>query len=228
MQKILMMTEDEHTLAQLYRILEREVRYQLTGVKGHAGVRREMNERIYHLGVLVFATLDEKDMEFIAEVKYANFTFPILVISEKMTQDQADRLNGYTDVHMIVGKMNDKNVLGLVRKMLVAKRVPKQIFKRFSTNQITELEALSSGDNVLSSMYNLSKGGAYCEFESSHDIGVGDVVRVKVSLTDANRTHVVNARVVWTTQRGRFSGRFGCGLKFVNAQDTYKALLSRA
>src|SRR5690606_34559234 len=109
-----------------------------------------------------------------------------------------------------------------------SRRVPKQLYPRFNTNQIAEIETLEDGGNLLTSMYNLSKGGAYCEFDSPTPVTVGDMVRVRIHLDEKNSDYAINAKVIWTTAKGRFSGRFGCGMKFVSSRDIYKTLLSKA
>src|SRR5690606_24744522 len=122
-----------------------------------------------------------------------------------------DRLHYMPDVHLLAEPYYEKNLIGIVRKLLISKRVPKQMYRRFNTNQIAEVEELSSGASVLTSMYNLSKGGAYCEFEAADSLSVGDYIRMKVAIPDTNSEYTFNAKVVWTTPKGRFSGRFGCG-----------------
>jgi hypothetical protein len=75
---------------------------------------------------------------------------------------------------------DDKELIGLVRKLLMTKQIPQQLYKRFRTNQLASIENLADGSRLDSNMYNLSKGGVYCEFSAEPRFAVGDVVRMKV------------------------------------------------
>jgi Tfp pilus assembly protein PilZ len=110
---------------------------------------------------------------------------------------------------------------------MVARRVPRQVHPRYNTNVLAQIESMVTGNPLLTSMYNLSKGGAYCEFDSDETFTVGDLVKLKVNLEDTKSDYDLSAKVIWTVKKGRFSGRFGCGFKFVSTQDAYHSLISK-
>ena len=101
--------------------------------------------------------------------------------------------------------------------LLITKNIPQQVHPRFITNQKAVIESAYSGDAVTSSMFNLSKGGAYCEFEADESFRIGDVLRIKIQLNDMNLERVMNAKLVWKTRRGSYSGKPGIGVKFISA-----------
>ena len=55
----------------------------------------------------------------------------------------------------------------------------------------------------------------------------GDLLRIKIKLNDVERAHTLNARVVWTTEKGSFSGRSGIGMKFVKPEDIHRFLMDK-
>jgi Tfp pilus assembly protein PilZ len=187
-----------------------------------------LNSKIFNLALFDCLEFGEAEFETIQQLKRAHSTFPVLIVASNIDKHFGEQLSFLADVHMLLKPITEKSLIGLIRKLLVAHRVPKQVYQRFNTNQIAQMEALSNGDNILSSMYNLSKGGAYCEYEGQDPISVGDLLRLKVVLDETQKEYTFNAKVVWTTTKGRFTGRFGCGFKFVSAKDTYRSMLSRA
>jgi hypothetical protein len=121
-----------------------------------------------------------------------------------------------------------KALRGITQKLVVTRAVPQQMHRRFRTQQTAILEAFASGESLATEFYNLSVGGAYLEFSDSKPrLGVGDLVRFRVNLSDVEREHSVNARVIWTTRKGVHHGGFGCGVRFIKGGDIYRQLIDR-
>jgi len=227
MQKILVISDSLESSADVRTIIERDLPYPVYASFDQEGTQAQLESKVFNLAVFDQNIMDDKALEYISWLKHSSYSFPIVVITNKIKPDLNHKLSLLHDVHVLVRPTGDKNIVGLIRKLLVARRVPKQLYRRFNTNQIAELEALTTGDSLFTSMYNLSKGGAYCEFDECQTLTIGDMIRMKVFLNDTNSEYTFNAKVVWTTPKGRFSGRFGCGFKFVSAKDTYRSLLSK-
>jgi DNA-binding NarL/FixJ family response regulator len=228
MQKVLIISQSPETSAEIQAMIERHLPYQVFTACEKESVQAQLESKVFNITIVDHPIVDEEALEQIDWLKHTSYTFPILLITNKVMPHLQAKLNLLHDIHILARPVTEKSVAGLVRKLMMARRVPKQLYRRFNTNQIAEMEALASGDSLLTSMYNLSKGGAYCEFEGASPLTIGDMIRLKVFITDTNSEYTFNAKVVWTTVKGRFSGRFGCGFKFVSSKDAYRSLLSKS
>ena len=171
--------------------------------------------------------LSDEGYEHLKELTDEGHVFPIILITEKKQLPDTYNAFDMPHLHVVQEPVEEKTLFGLARKLVVSKNIPQQKFRRFRTNQVAEVEAIMEGDSLSGNMYNLSKGGAYCEFDGPRVFAVGDLVRMKINLADMKSERLMNAKVVWTTVKGRTSGRPGVGMQFVNAQDTYKYLIDR-
>ncbi len=228
MQKILVFGSRQDGAPEVRQMIERELPYQIFEASNEDDLKAQIEQLVFSAVVVVKSNLENDDLFLIDRLRNAHYSFSIVVITDTSSSETVQKVKYMSDVHTLVRPVTNRNVVGLVRKLLVAKRVPKQVFRRFNKNQIAQIESLDDGDNLLTSMYNLSKGGAYCEFESNSLLAVGDVVRLKIFLSDTNSEYTFNAKVIWTTATGRFSGRFGCGFRFIAAKDIHRSLLSKS
>lgn len=228
MQKVLLVSGSPQKTSHVGKIIETQLPFQVFSAFDPGTIQSHVSTRVFNLAVFDFETVNENTIQIVNWLREMDCSFPILLVSKKVKPEIAGQLSMLADIHVLTEPLTDKAIVGLVRKLLIVKKVPKQLYRRFDTNQIAEMEALNSGDSMLTSMYNLSKGGAYCEFDSPTPLSVGDMLRLKVFINDTNSEYTFNAKVVWTTAKGRFTGRFGCGFKFVSSKDTYKSLLSKS
>jgi len=53
------------------------------------------------------------------------------------------------------------------------------------------------------------------------------MVRLNVSLRDVHKKYDLDAKVVWTTKKGKLSGGKGIGVEFMKGSDVYRNLLSK-
>ncbi len=227
MHKILIYTEDFELSEKMDSLLTRSLNNPLFMAMNSQTLATELDSKVFSLGILREYEFTERTEKALTQIRRHGYSFPLLIATEKLTPTWVHFLQGLQDVHILVAPFNDKALVGLARKLLLARRVPKQIFRRFNTNQLAELESLSSGNSVLTCMYNLSQGGGYVEFDSADPITVGDLLKIRVALEQTEKQYALNAKVIWTTPKGRFSGRFGCGFKFVTNQDAYRSLISK-
>lgn len=228
MQKILLYGDTPENTARIRVAIENQLLYQVCEVYYKASLESQLSSKNFNLVLVECKELDEEALAVIDKLKSLAQALPVLVLTDRVLPQLRGRLNMLLDIHLLIRPVLDKNVVGLVRKLLSSRRVPKQNYRRFNTNQIAHMEALTSGESLMTNMYNLSKGGAYCEFDGRTPLGVGDLYRFKVFLDDTQSEYTFNAKVIWTIGRGRFSGRIGCGLKFVSSKDIYRSMASKA
>lgn len=226
MQRLIIYAENTSLAAQTQTLIQRDLTNPVSVALDHVDLNRQLERRIYHLAVFNFTYVGDRELQIINSLKAQAQNMPSVVVVDRIRSSSYDRIIRMPDVHLLISPNDDKSITALVRKLLVSKKVPKQIYQRFNTNQIAELENLKSGNQLFSSMYNLSKGGAYCEVESSANLKVGDVVRLKVSI-EKHRQHHLNAKIVWASDQTRVNGRSGFGLKFINAHDIHRIMASQ-
>ncbi len=121
----------------------------------------------------------------------------------------------------------DKNLVGLVKKLLIMRSLPQQRYKRYLTREKAQLETYLSGKAWSTNLYNLSEGGAYCEFESKPQLETGDLVRLKIHLDNVEKQHSINAKVVWTAKKGHINGAPAVGMMFVKSSEIYQHLMEK-
>lgn len=227
MQKVLIITSGPDRYEKLRSMIEGDLRFQIHAAFDRQEIRSQLESKVFNLAIIDGEIVDSRTLDTCNILRELDFGFSIIMIGKRVEHDVFIRIYASNDLHLLI-QPTEKALAGLVRKLMSSRRVPKQLYPRFNTNQIAEIETLQDGENLLTSMYNLSKGGAYCEFDSPMPVTIGDMIRVRVQLADINSEYALNAKVVWTTAKGRFSGRFGCGFKFISTQDTYRTLLSKA
>ncbi len=227
MQKILVICDSFDSLERTKNTFEGQLPVAVFGAFDLGGVQSQLISRTFNIAVIDQAVTDDASIEIVEYLKKSGTSFPVLIITDKIQVDHNRKFSMLNDIHILLRPVTEKNIVGLARKLIQARQVPKQNYRRFNTNQIAQVEALSSGDSLLTSMYNLSKGGAYCEFDTQTPVAIGELFRMKVFLTDTNSEYTFSAKVVWTTPKGRFSGRYGCGFKFISPKDVYRSQLSK-
>jgi response regulator RpfG family c-di-GMP phosphodiesterase len=228
MQKLLFYSTSNEGLGFYLDSIERKLAVQSTVVKNENAVKLRLEEKVFHLFILDVNTVNEATVSLVHDIRDRGFNVPVLIVANSATQDQFVDLLNMSQVHVLLRPFHEKGIIGIVRKLLISKAVPKQAFRRFNTNQIAQIERLTSGNEMLSNMYNLSRGGAYCEFDANEVLVVGDIIKMKVALNDLKAEHTFSAKVIWTTRKGKFSGRFGCGVRFVNSNDIHRLLLAKS
>lgn len=181
--------------------------------------------------LLIFDTnsFNKRVQKFVRDIRLWGLSTSVLVTCEDVTS--AAQLNSYVKddaVHFIEYNYEPKKMAGIVKKLLQTRRLPQQVFPRYHTNQLANIEVLTGGFSIDSSMYNLSKGGAYFELEDVEEpCRVGDFLKFSIDLDETDTQHSINAKVVWATKRGRYSGRYGVGVKFVSSHEIYKHLVEK-
>lgn len=116
------------------------------------------------------------------------------------------------------------NLKTLLIKTSAAINVPGQKFPRYEANFPIELSSLSSSQHMGAKMINLSYGGVQCTYPETTGFKQGDYVRLNVRLNDINKSHTLNAKIVWIDENNQAPKKMG--LAFVSHQDMYSEMLN--
>ena len=93
--------------------------------------------------------------------------------------------------------------------------------KRFFTKELAQIEVYGRMGKVFCKMANLSQSGAFFEIINSNYMPrSGDLVRVTVLLRQINKTHILDAEIVWC--KG-----LGLGLNFLRKDQLMEKLAGR-
>lgn len=92
---------------------------------------------------------------------------------------------------------------------------------RYTTKEMAQIEVYGRMGKVFCKMANLSQSGAFLEIINSNYMPrKGDLVRITILLRQINKTHVVDAEIVWS--RG-----LGLGISFLKKTDLVERLSGR-
>ncbi len=167
------------------------------------------------------------DIQFLRELRGVGFSVPMLILSQPEQLEPFREQIEKHKMHLLEKPFTENGLCGITRKIVVQRSLHQQQFRRFDTVQEAEIEDLSLGTTFTSKMFNLSKGGAYFEFkEKPAGMGIGDLVRLQLDMKNG-RTYSLNARVIWVTRKGMYSGGPGVGMKFVKSSDIYRQLMEK-
>jgi Tfp pilus assembly protein PilZ len=158
------------------------------------------------------------DLEFARGLRRQGFARSIILINRQIG-DLATSLTEDRGICLLEQPFDMKALKGLTTKILGNRPVPQQVFRRYDVDLPTTLETFISGDKFSSQMFNLSRGGAYLEVGQRPDVRVGDLLRLRVWLSEFERERTLSGRVVWLTGKGHAAGGYGLGLKFMKSGD---------
>ncbi len=85
--------------------------------------------------------------------------------------------------------------------------------RRFLTQELAQIEVFGKEGKVLTKMANVSITGAFFEIINSNIMPkTDDLVRIIINLRAVNKTHVIDAQIVWA--KG-----LGLGVQFLNRDE---------
>ncbi|MEK7356673.1 MAG: PilZ domain-containing protein, partial [Bdellovibrionota bacterium] len=163
--------------------------------------------------VFNFQEWTNKEAVHLEDLKKVGYRGPILVIAKSDVSKAVRAAKATPNLVFLEKPFEMKDLLGIIRKMLLARAVLQRVHRRFATSQDAEVSFLTTGGTMSSRVRNLSKGGAYLEFLQPAPIKVGELVSVKLELKDVNRTYSMQAKIVWTSRTN--SRGAGVGIEFV-------------
>lgn len=148
------------------------------------------------LVVLDLETWVPSDEMALNELRGGGYAGPVIVLTKRLNEAASasyleervifyDRSNGIDEL-LGIGKRLIQGALNHPRK-----------YPRHFTNERAELRIDGQAATFSCKLRNLSKGGALLEVERSFAIRIGDVVALRIHLTQLNRVYNVRARVAW-------------------------------
>lgn len=155
----------------------------------------------------------------------AGYTGPVMVVAKVMADTALRQLRSNQAVVFLEKPFETKDLIGIMRKMLLARAVAQRIHRRFNTDEMAEIVPFGQSNVYSSRVCNMSKGGAYLEFFRSAPIRKGDMVRLKVELKEVNRVYTVPAKVVWTGRTSDAGSNFTAGVMFIGAPNVTKNVI---
>ncbi|MCB0407796.1 MAG: PilZ domain-containing protein [Bdellovibrionales bacterium] len=227
MQKILLQCRSLDEANQLKNFYESRLPYAADVSFGFNDSEAILTSFPIHLFVWDTQNYHMEQASWIKELRGMGFIYPILVLSENIDMKAMKGSVANDKIHFLERPFEYKALKGITLKLMQSRNLPQQMFKRFKTNQPLSIESYSTGEQMESSMFNLSVGGAYFEAEKKPSASIGDLVKLQVNLNDVDKSHMMNARIVWTTRKGAYSGGYGVGVKFVRNEEIYKQLLEK-
>jgi hypothetical protein len=92
---------------------------------------------------------------------------------------------------------------------------------RYKTKEMAQIEVYGRMGKIFCKMSNLSQSGAFLEIINSNFLPKsGDLVRMTILLKQLNKTHIIDAEIIWS--RG-----LGLGLSFLKKPDLVEKLSTR-
>ena len=211
----------------LKNYIETELPYEVVLSQDPKDIEQLIKTKNIHLALMQTGNLAKQDIAYAQSLRRLGYAFPMLMITDTVGDANIEELHEKHKIYFLERPFELRTLKGLARKLMVTRAVPQQVFRRYRTDLMATLETFISGEKYETQMFNLSKGGAYFEFTKKPVMAVGDLLRLRVHLSDVEREHHVHGRVVWTTHRGQVAGGYGLGVKFMKSTDIYRRLLEQ-
>lgn len=226
MQKLLLQCSSLEDAPQLKSYLESRLPFEVLLSFGKYETENIITRKAVQLFIYDTAEFDTEEANFLSEIRNLGYIYPMLVLAKNLVGREVELMSKFK-AHFLEKPLDFKALRGVTRKLMTQKSIASQKFKRFKTLQEAQVETYLSAESLSSKMFNLSKGGVYCEFSTRPSLSVGDIVKIQVPLKDLSRSHQFNAKVVWTTRKGSYSGGFGAGFEFVKSKDVYRHVMEK-
>lgn len=167
---------------------------------------------------------NQTELKNVHELRSAGYIGPILVIAKVKDKEALRALQVMQGAVFLEKPFITRDLVGIVRKMLMERSVAQRIHRRFETEEPAEVQICGSNDRFSSWMFNLSKGGAYLEFMAPAPLRAGDMVRMTVEIPQTRKVYTLPARIVWTHRNGTRGGS-AAGVEFVGIPDIKKTMV---
>lgn len=162
-----------------------------------------------------------KEATFLKELRSHGYANPVLITAKSDTSTTLRELRATPGITFLPKPFETKELIGLVRKMLLARQISQQVHRRYLTAQDAEIEM--GGVKLVTRLRNLSKGGAYLEFLTPLTMTIGEYVSVKLELKDLKRTYTFPAKVVWANKHGNRG--LGIGVEFTGRGEIFRSTI---
>jgi hypothetical protein len=214
MQNVLLFSENKVWVQQSSEYLHDNLPYAFTGVKESDEIYDVLSR--VKVDLIVYRDLDGVHfaLDLIKSLRINGYRNSILFVTSKIKDKNFFKMAEDLKIYVLQSPYEEKNLEGLIKKLMYSRSVPQQYHQRYETIQNAELEYIYTGENMNSTIRNLSVGGAYIEVGADRVLNIGDQVKIKIDLKDVNKEHNLSAKVVWMKRTGATDGRYGVGLKF--------------
>lgn len=225
MQRLLLEFSNLEDARLVKKDFEKELPFEVTAALNSRETNKILSNKSVQLIVYQTKEFGDTQVDRIHELRRGGYSYPILVILDR-ANSMAERFSTEEARVVFMEKPFDLRTLrGLTRKLMTSRKVSRQQFRRYRTNQKVSIETFISGENVETRMFNLSMGGAYFEVGKKPGLGVGELLRLKFQLDQVEKEHQIHGRIIWTTPKGHSGGGYGIGVKFIKHEDIYRHLL---
>jgi len=151
------------------------------------------------------------DEASIIKLRDYGYVGSIIVLGQRAVGAGFPHTRFFEKVVFVDKPYDDNDVIGIVRRMLLAPLIAGRKYPRHETNETAELHFEAAQLTGVCKVKNMSKGGAFIEFGKSVDVRIGDMVTLKIKLGQLKREYAIRARVAWINPRGGF------GVEFTNS-----------
>ncbi len=179
------------------------------------------------LCVFNFDLFTKEKIKLATDLRTLGYDFPVLVLSRIIAADAYELIRDMKSTILLEKPFEQKDLIGISEKLIKGTSVSQRIQRRFYTNQKAYISAFGGSDRLDAKVFNLSRSGAYLEHKGTGTLAKGELVQVNVQLNEVYREYNVNARVVWSSQRGVWGTGRALGVEFVKTQDIYRDLLNK-
>ncbi|MGE3681603.1 MAG: PilZ domain-containing protein [Bdellovibrionales bacterium] len=227
MHRVLLSCESIDDSRYIKGYIETELPYEVVLAVEPKEIEAAVRARNIHLMILQTGHNAKDDIAYSLQLRRMGFNYPLLLITDSVGETNIEEVNERHRVYFLERPFELKALKGLARKLMVSRSVPQQVFRRYRTNLSATIETFISGEKYQTHMFNLSRGGAYFELTKKPTVSVGDLLRLKINLSDMDREHQVHGRIVWQTHKGHAAGGYGLGIRFMKSTDIYRSLLDK-
>ncbi len=227
MQRVLLSCKSINDARFLKNYIETELPYEVLMSFDQKDIEQSVKNKNIHLLLMQTGNLAAQDIAYAKQLRKLGYNYPMLMITDTIGNTNIEELHQKHKIYFLERPFELNTLKGLARKLMVTRTVPQQVFRRYRTNLMATLETFVSGEKYETHMFNLSRGGAYFELGQRPLVSTGDLMRLKVHLSDVEREHHIHGRVMWTTHKGHAAGGYGIGIKFMKSTDIYRRLLEK-
>lgn len=177
--------------------------------------------------MLETAVIDRNIVTFVQEIRKAQFNHPIIILGENIQGESKKFIGSKSDgiLHLINVPFTESELLSLCKKLLINPSLGAQKFTRYKTDFLLDVEGLHTGELQTSRMINLSKGGAYCEFETAPKFDIGEFLKLTIPADGEFLERTMNGKIVWIKKKSLSNPKPGLGVRFVGMTEFYQSLL---
>lgn len=178
------------------------------------------------LMIMNLQNFTKSKIQLASDLRGLGYNFPVLVLAHIIATDTYQIIRDIPNTILLEKPYEVKDLTGISEKLIEGRNVQQRIFRRFYTNETAELELFKNGQAVSGKIRDLSRGGAFVEYQGP-EISTGEMVRMNIDLKQVSRQYAVNAKVVWSTRKSPWSKDPGIGVEFIKQTDYYQNLLRK-